>query len=200
MIKTYNYDYIIENFAKSFGKAGKAGKAGTDVASEVGTSKTVSKATKLLQQGKDYTSRKAKQAQDFANRKWNETKKNAPIQYRKTKEYVHDHKGKIVVTAIAAGTVGAATGLLVDTHVKADKAGVTFEEQLERENNQLNDKIEQDKNDAADAALDGTKTLAGDVAGFTGDVFEAVCPNCKLYFIIGGVVFVGLILLFYFKK
>lgn len=199
MIKTYNYDYIIENFAK-LKTVGEVGKTTTDVASEVGTSKTVSKATKLLQQGKDYTARKAKQAQDFASRKWKQTKENAPIQYRKTKEYVHDHKGAIAASAIAAGTVGAATGLIVDTHVKADKAGVTFEEQLERENNQLNDKIEQDKNDAADAALDGTKTVAGDVAGFAGNVFEAICPNCTLYFIIGGVVFVGLILLFYFKK
>jgi len=197
MIKTYNYDYIIENFAKT-----KVVTNTTEVLSEVGeagTSKTASKATKLLQQGKDYTARKVKQGQDFANRKWNQAKENAPIQYRKTKEYVHDHKGKIAISAIAAGVVGAGTGIVVNRHVKAAESGLTFDEQLEKQNNELKRKLGNQGYDAANSVGEGASSLADSAAGFAGDVFEAACPNCTLYFIIAGVVFVGLILLFYFK-
>ena len=76
---------------------------------------------------------------------------------------------------------------------------MTAEDYIKRKSENINKKIDQDARIAAKTTFKGSTSLIKSTAEFSKDVAKEICPNCTIYFTIGGVVFLLIIVLFYFK-
>lgn len=174
MIKSYKNDYLVENFAtaKNMKRVGK----------NVSPIEVPKKAdVSLLSKAKQKTSDAYKNVQAKAR-------------------YASQHKAK--TAAIVGATAGiAGLGAVIGTSVgEAIEKDMTVEDYIKSKNENVEKSISQDARISTKNTLETGGSLAKDAAGFSKQVMNELCPNCTIYFTIGGIVFILIIVLFYFKK
>jgi hypothetical protein len=190
MIKSYKNDYLIEHFSttRSVKNLGNV----IDTATDTATSTAQASSSKgVLAKVSEYTSKGYDKAKELA-----EAGKNKAVT---GVNYIADNKLKTAAIIGATGTVIGVSAAATSMAIEAEKKGMTLADYIKSKHNNVEKSIKQDARSGAKEAAKGGWSLAKETAKVSRDVMKELCPNCTTYFIIGGVVFLLILVLFYFK-
>ena len=190
MIKSYKNDYLIEHFT-STNKAKKVIKA-VDATTDAATSTAQASSSKgILAKVSEYTSKGYDKAKEIAEAGKNKAATGV--------NYIADNKLKTAAIIGATGAVIGVSATATAMAIEAEEKGMTLADYIKSKHHNVEKSVKQDARSGAKGAVKGGWSLAKGAANMSKDMMKELCPHCTTYFIIGGVVFLLILVLFYFK-